>query len=56
MKVTTMFSLSRTRRDAREQKGLMCPVGYVEVSSLGTKEHSYYDPISPQNMKGESRK
>ena len=52
MKVITMFSRSRTRCDARAQKGLMCPVGY-KWAILDQKSILAF---SPQNVKGESRK
>jgi hypothetical protein len=53
IKVTTMFSSSRTRRVARIQKGLMCPVGYV-LRYL--ERHNDEWQFLPQAEIGKSRK
>jgi hypothetical protein len=43
MKVTIMFSCSRTRRVASTQKGLMCPIGYsmYDQKGIAVDDNSY---------------
>ena len=54
MQVTTIFSFSRTRRDARTQKGLMCPIKYVKSVKGIVINHNPYPKI--RRAKAESEK
>ena len=57
MKDTTTFSCSRTRRDARTQKGLMCPNIYNFVNvSMGIVVVVMNGKFLPQAGIGKNRK